>query len=153
MFPSLVYRTGFAAVACAAFILLAPAGKAEEDVWPALKQQTFGDRQIQAEDGAVVLEIPGTAEDASLVPLTVRVPPVVTQKLKSPAANQAAARTRASPSRRRRGCVRFLPAWRSRRGSGHWARRKAEHACAQSVQGPNFTRLMQQLPPARAERK
>jgi sulfur-oxidizing protein SoxY len=83
MFPSLVYRTGFAAIACAAYILLAPAAKAEQDVWPALRQQTFGDRQIQAEDGAVILEIPGTAEDASLVPLTVRVPPAVTQKLKS----------------------------------------------------------------------
>jgi len=31
----------------------------------------------------VVLEIPGTAEDAALVPLTVRVPPGVTQNLKS----------------------------------------------------------------------
>jgi sulfur-oxidizing protein SoxY len=61
----------------AAFLLLAPAAKAEEDVWPKLKQQTFGDRQIQAEDGTVVLEIPGTAEDAALVPLTVRVPPAV----------------------------------------------------------------------------
>src|SRR5262245_16683253 len=83
MFPSLIYRTGFAAVTCAAFIMLAPAARAEQDVWPALKQQSFGDRQIQAEDGAVILEIPGTAEDASLVPLTVRVSPAVTQKLKS----------------------------------------------------------------------
>lgn len=81
---SLVYRGGVAALASAAFILLAPvAANADENVWPQLKQQTFGDRTIQAEDGAVVLEIPGTAEDASLVPLTVRVPPAVTQKLKS----------------------------------------------------------------------
>jgi len=69
--------------ATAAFVLLAPAAKAEQDVWPELMQQIFGDRAIQAEDGAVVLEIPGTAEDASLVPLTVRVPPSVTQNLKS----------------------------------------------------------------------
>ena len=81
---SLVYPGGVAALASAAFILLAPvAAHADENVWPQLKQQTFGDRTIQAEDGAVVLEIPGTAEDASLVPLTVRVPPAVTQKLKS----------------------------------------------------------------------
>ena len=58
------------------------AAKAEEDVWPTLKQQTFGDRAI-AEDGMVVLEAPDTAEDAALVPLTVRVPPQVTQNLKS----------------------------------------------------------------------
>jgi sulfur-oxidizing protein SoxY len=80
---TLVSCFGVVALACAALILLAPIAKAEEDVWPQLKQQTFGDREIKAEDGAVVLEIPGTAEDASLVPLTVRVPPGVTQKLKS----------------------------------------------------------------------
>jgi len=80
---SLVYLRRVAALATAAFVLLAPAAKAEQDVWPELRQQTFGDWAIQAEDGAVVLEIPGTAEDASLVPLTVRVPPSVTQNLKS----------------------------------------------------------------------
>jgi sulfur-oxidizing protein SoxY len=77
----LAYCCGFAALAV--FVVLAPSTKAEEDLWATLKQQTFGDRAIAAEDGAVVLEIPGTAEDASLVPLTVRVPPEVTQKLKS----------------------------------------------------------------------
>jgi sulfur-oxidizing protein SoxY len=80
---TLALRFGAAALACVCLVLLAPTVKAEEDAWPALKQQTFGDRAIKAEDGAVVLEIPGTAEDASLVALTVRVPPAVTQKLKS----------------------------------------------------------------------
>jgi sulfur-oxidizing protein SoxY len=69
--------------ALAGMILFAPAAKADEDVWPTLKQQAFGDRPIAAEDGTVVLEIPGTAEDAALVPLTVRVPPQVKQNLKS----------------------------------------------------------------------
>ncbi len=84
-FPSksLAYGCGLAVLAASAFILLAPAAKAEEDVWPQLKQQTFGDRAIQAEDGMVVLEAPGNAEDASLVPLTVRVPPQVSQEIKS----------------------------------------------------------------------
>ena len=72
---------GIAAGALALFA--APAARAEEDVWPTLKQQNFGDRPIAAEDGMVVLEVPGTAEDAALVPLTVRVPPSVTQDLKS----------------------------------------------------------------------
>jgi sulfur-oxidizing protein SoxY len=81
---SLVYRGVVAALASAALILLAPvAANANENEWPQLKQQTFGDRAIQAEDGAIVLDIPGTADDASLVPLTVRVPPAITQKLKS----------------------------------------------------------------------
>jgi sulfur-oxidizing protein SoxY len=72
-----------AALAVSLLVLLSPVAKAEEDVWPALKQQAFGDRAIQAEDGMVVLEAPGAAEDASLVPLTVRVPPQVTQEIKS----------------------------------------------------------------------
>ena len=78
-------RLGYAAgaAALATLLLLGPAAQADEDVWPTLKQQAFGDRAIQAEDGMVVLEIPGTAEDAALVPLTVRVPPPVAQNLKS----------------------------------------------------------------------
>jgi sulfur-oxidizing protein SoxY len=70
------------AATLALLVLVAPA-KAAEDVWPTLKQQAFGDRAISVNDGMVVLEIPGTAEDAALVPLTVRVPPHVKQQLKS----------------------------------------------------------------------
>ena len=66
-----------------ALLLLSPAANAAEDVWPILKQQAFGDRAILAEDGMVVLEAPQTAEDAALVPITVRVPPQVGQALKS----------------------------------------------------------------------
>ncbi len=69
-------------VACVSLSLI-PAASAGEDVWPILKEQAFGDRAIQAEDGMVVLEAPPTAEDAALVPLTVRIPPSVKQKLKS----------------------------------------------------------------------
>ena len=72
---------GYAALA--GLLLFSTAAKADEDVWPMLKSQAFGDRAIAAEDGMVVLEIPGTAEDAALVPLTVRVPPSVRQNLKS----------------------------------------------------------------------
>jgi sulfur-oxidizing protein SoxY len=83
--PLPLKRLGYAAGATvlATLLLLGPAAQADEDVWPTLKQQAFGDRAIQTEDGQVVLEIPGTAEDAALVPLTVRVPPQVAQNLKS----------------------------------------------------------------------
>ena len=71
-------------VAALAFGLSLPALSASaQDVWPHLKQMTFGDRAIQEGDGMVVLEAPDTAEDAALVPLTVRVPPQVKQNLKS----------------------------------------------------------------------
>jgi sulfur-oxidizing protein SoxY len=72
-----------AVAALAGLLLLAPVAKADVDVWPTLKQQAFGDRAILAEDGMVVLDAPQTAEDAALVPLTVRVPPQVAQNLKS----------------------------------------------------------------------
>ena len=80
-FPIKSLAVGAAALA-GLFSLSLPVN-ADEDVWPQLKQQAFGDRAIAADDGMVVLEIPGTAEDASLVPLTVRVPPQVAQGLKS----------------------------------------------------------------------
>jgi sulfur-oxidizing protein SoxY len=81
-FPSKSLALGGAA-ALTALLVLSAGATAEEDNWPSLKQQAFGDRTIAAEDGTVVLEIPGTAEDAALVPLTVRVLPAVTQNLKS----------------------------------------------------------------------
>ena len=72
-----------AAAAFSLFVLTMSAGHADDDVWASIKQQTFGDRQILAEDGVVILDAPPTAEDAAIVPLTVRIPPSVNQKLKS----------------------------------------------------------------------
>jgi len=71
------------ALLAASLLMLSSPLRAEEDVWPALKQATFGDRMIQAEDGKIVLDAPVTAEDASLVPITMRVPPEVKDNLKS----------------------------------------------------------------------
>lgn len=70
------------AATLAALALAGPA-KADIDDWKVLKQQAFGDRAIQSEDGMVVLEAPQVADDAALVPITVRIPPHVNQKLKS----------------------------------------------------------------------
>jgi sulfur-oxidizing protein SoxY len=81
-----VHRAGsrvlMAALAAALLVMASPV-RAEEDVWPTLKQTTFGDRAIQDEDGKIVLDAPTTAEDASLVPITMRVPPEVRDNLKS----------------------------------------------------------------------
>lgn len=71
------------AAALAGLLALAPNVKADTEMWPTLRSQAFGDRPIAEEDGMVVLEIPGTAEDAAIVPLTVRVPPHVRGDLKS----------------------------------------------------------------------
>jgi sulfur-oxidizing protein SoxY len=82
MKTKLLALTLIACASAAAVLASAANVKADEDNWPSLKQSAFGDRAI-AEDGAVVLEAPATAEDAALVPLTVRVPPSVSQGLKS----------------------------------------------------------------------
>jgi sulfur-oxidizing protein SoxY len=74
------------AMSVAAFLLAllaVPAARADEDDWPVLKKQAFGDRPIAAEDGVVTLDAPYTADDPALVPLTVHVPPAVKQKIKS----------------------------------------------------------------------
>lgn len=82
-FKSLARSCGLAALAASMVVLASPSAHAEEDVWPILKEQTFGDRTIIEEDGLVVLETPSKVEDAALVPLTVRIPPSVKGKIKS----------------------------------------------------------------------
>jgi sulfur-oxidizing protein SoxY len=55
---------------------------AEEDTWPALAQDLFGDRTVVEDTSAVTLEAPYRAEDAALVPLTVRIPPATAKTMK-----------------------------------------------------------------------
>lgn len=46
----------------------------EEDIWPALQKDLFGAREAVEDTSSVTLEAPYRAEDAALVPLTVRLP-------------------------------------------------------------------------------
>jgi len=59
------------------------AARADEDVWPSLQSEVFGSRAITESDGVVVLEAPERAEDAAVVPITIRVPPTVKGPLKA----------------------------------------------------------------------
>lgn len=73
-----------ATLACLVFIAFAVHdAHADVNMWPHVRDQAFGDRPIQDEDGMVVIEAPEKVEDAGLVPLTVRVPPSVKGPLKS----------------------------------------------------------------------
>lgn len=68
-----------AAMAAAALALLATvpahaAEIAEDDIWPALSKDIFGERDVVEDAEAVVLDAPYRAEDAALVPLKVRIP-------------------------------------------------------------------------------
>lgn len=59
-----------------------PAAAAEQsELWPSLKKDVFGDTPIAEEDGKVTLEAPYRADDAAMVPLTVRIPADVAPKI------------------------------------------------------------------------
>lgn len=53
-----------------------------EDVWPDLKSTVFGQTDITADDNIVVLEAPVRAEDAALVPITIRMPAATAARVK-----------------------------------------------------------------------
>lgn len=55
-------------------LALAGPACAEDDVWPGLREEVFGAREIAQNDGAVTLYAPERAEDAALVPISIRIP-------------------------------------------------------------------------------
>ena len=70
----------FMASIMAALLMASPlpaAAEGESDVWPGLRKDVFGDKPIAEEDGTVTLEAPYRADDAALVPLTMRMPEAV----------------------------------------------------------------------------
>lgn len=74
---------GLAAVALAVLAAVPAAQAAEEtDIWPALQKDVFGARVAVESPDAVTLEAPYRAEDAALVPLTVRIPAAVAKDAK-----------------------------------------------------------------------
>lgn len=57
--------------------------RAEDDPWPSIKRDMYGAAEIKEGDGVVILEAPERAEDAAVVPITIRVPPAINGTLKS----------------------------------------------------------------------
>lgn len=59
---------------CSAFMAaaVAPLLRAETDPWPSIKSEVFGDRRIENGSGVVTLYAPDNAEDAALVPVSIR---------------------------------------------------------------------------------
>ncbi|MBL8565541.1 MAG: quinoprotein dehydrogenase-associated SoxYZ-like carrier [Hyphomicrobiaceae bacterium] len=75
---------GLASLAIAALTPMpALAQAADEDMWPGIRKDLYAARDIAEEDGAVVLEAPVRADDAALVPITLRVPASVAETAKS----------------------------------------------------------------------
>ena len=48
--------------------------RADDDPWPDIHRDVFDNRPILEEDGAITLDAPYRAEDAAIVPLTMRIP-------------------------------------------------------------------------------
>lgn len=59
-----------------------PVNAAYEDIWPDLKSSVFGAAEIVDEDGVITLDAPVRAEDAALVPITIRMPAATASKVK-----------------------------------------------------------------------
>ncbi len=55
----------------------------ESDPWPSLKTDIFGDREILEEDGLITVYTPQIAENASVVPVSIRFPPARGSDLKT----------------------------------------------------------------------
>jgi sulfur-oxidizing protein SoxY len=64
-------------------MLSAGAACADEDIWPSLKSDIFETRPLIENDGVVQIDAPYRAEDAAVVPITIRVSPEVKGQLKS----------------------------------------------------------------------
>lgn len=80
---------GAAVVAAAglAFVALLPQAAlaqapAEEDLWPGIRKELYAQRPIAEDDGEVTLDAPQRAEDAAVVPITMRIPAHVAAQAK-----------------------------------------------------------------------
>lgn len=60
-----------------------PASAADDDIWPMLRKDVFGAREIADGKDFLVLDAPEQAEDAAIVPITVRIPPAVKGPIKT----------------------------------------------------------------------
>ncbi|MGL4397182.1 MAG: quinoprotein dehydrogenase-associated SoxYZ-like carrier [Hyphomicrobium sp.] len=79
-------RTGIAACAAllAAVFAIAPsANAADAPTWDQIRKEFFADRPINEAKPPVIIEAPGKAEDASLVPVTIYVSPSIGDEIKS----------------------------------------------------------------------
>lgn len=76
-------RTLLALSAALLMALSIPGASANDDPWPDIHRDVFDNREIIENDGAITLEAPYRAEDAAIVPLTMRIPAEVADKVKT----------------------------------------------------------------------
>lgn len=70
-------------LALAAAFVFSPAARAEPDLWPDLKREIFGSRDVTDSSGELALYAPEGAEDAAIVPISIRFAPGLANTIKS----------------------------------------------------------------------
>lgn len=80
--PNTLARLMIAATAAGLLLASGAAARAEDDTWADLQRDVFDNRPM-LEDGLVLIDAPYRAEDAAVVPITIRVSPEVKGQLKS----------------------------------------------------------------------
>ncbi len=74
----------FAAVALiAAIITLSLGARADDDPWPGIRKEVFRDRPIVEDSTAIQIFAPNQADDAAVVPVTIKIPSSVAPAVKS----------------------------------------------------------------------
>lgn len=76
-------RLALALVALLTLALPGGAVRAGDDPWPDIRRDVFGNREVAENDGTISLDAPYRAEDAAVVPLTMRIPASIARDVKS----------------------------------------------------------------------
>ena len=76
---------GIALALLALLVLAVPGGavRAGDDPWPDIRRDVFDNREVAENDGTISLDAPYRAEDAAVVPLTMRIPASIAGDVKS----------------------------------------------------------------------
>jgi len=76
-------RSAVIALAAGLGLAMTGAAHADEDVWPSLQRDVFDSRPMIENEGIIEIDAPERAEDAAVVPITIRMPPSFKEPIKS----------------------------------------------------------------------
>ena len=77
------FASALGALTALCLVSLSGAVAADEDPWPTIQKDLFGDRALTENSGTVTIEAPDKAEDSAMVPVSVSIGGNVASKVKS----------------------------------------------------------------------